>query len=117
LRYHGMRAYRESIRTDLALARRLAAAIDARPELERLAPVALSAVCFRHRGDGRRPDAELDAWNQQLLLRVVRRGRVYLSNATVRGRFALRACLVNHRSTEADVDAVVSEVVAAAAEG
>jgi aromatic-L-amino-acid decarboxylase len=113
LRYHGVRAYRDSIRTDLALARRLAAAVDARPELERLAPVALSAVCFRHRGDGRQGDAELDRLNQELLLRVVRRGRVYLSNATIRGRFALRACLVNHRSTEADVDAVVTEVLAA----
>ena len=114
LRYHGLRAYRESIRTDLALARRLASAVDARPELERLAPVELSAVCFRHRADGRRSDAELDRWNQELLLRVVRRGRVFLSNATLGGRFALRACLVNHRSTEADVDAVVSEVLAAA---
>ena len=114
LRYHGLRAYRESIRTDLALARRLASAVDARPELERLAPVELSAVCFRHRADGRRSDAELDRWNQELLLRVVRRGRVFLSNATLGGRFALRACLLNHRSTEADVDAVVSEVLAAA---
>jgi len=108
-----VRAYRESIRTDLALAQRLAAAVDARPELERLAPVSLSAVCFRHRGDGRQTDAELDRLNQDLLLRVVRRGRVYLSNATVRGRFALRACLVNHRTTESDVDAVVTEVLAA----
>lgn len=115
LRYHGLRAYRESIRSDLALARRLAEAIDARPELERLAPVPLSAVCFRHLGDGARSDQELDRLNQELLLRVVRRGRVFLSNATVRGRFALRACLVNHRSTEADVDAVVTEVLAAAA--
>jgi aromatic-L-amino-acid/L-tryptophan decarboxylase len=41
------------------------------------------------------------------------RGRVYLSNATVRGRFSLRACFVNHRSTEADVRAVVSEVLTA----
>jgi glutamate/tyrosine decarboxylase-like PLP-dependent enzyme len=113
LRYHGVRAYRESIRTDLALAQRLAAAVDARPELERLAPVSLSAVCFRHRGDGRQTDAELDRLNQDLLLRVVRRGRVYLSNAAVRGRFALRACLVNHRTTESDVDAVVTEVMAA----
>jgi hypothetical protein len=35
------------------------------------------------------------------------------SNATVRGRFSLRACFVNHRSTEADVRAVVSEVLTA----
>jgi glutamate/tyrosine decarboxylase-like PLP-dependent enzyme len=115
LRYHGVRAFRESIRTDLALANRLASAVDARPELERLAPVELSAVCFRHRGGGTRSDADLDRWNEELLLRVVRRGRVFLSNATLRDRFALRACLVNHRSTEADVDAVVAEVLAAAA--
>jgi glutamate/tyrosine decarboxylase-like PLP-dependent enzyme len=114
LRYHGVRAYRESIRTDLVLAQRLAAAIDVRPELERLAPVPLSAVCFRHRGNGTQSDVELDRLNQDLLLRVVRRGRVYLSNATVRGRFALRACIVNHRSTEDDVDDVVPEVLAAA---
>jgi aromatic-L-amino-acid/L-tryptophan decarboxylase len=114
LRYHGVRAYRKSIRTDLALAQRLAAAVDARTELERLAPVPLSAVCFRHLGGGGRTDAELDRLNQELLLRVVRRGRVFLSNATVRGRFALRACLVNHRTTGSDVDAIVTEVLAAA---
>jgi len=117
LRYHGLNAFRDSIRTDLQLARRLAAAIDARPELERLAPVSLSAVCFRHRGHGERADAEVDRFNQDLLLRVIRRGRVYLSNATLRGRFALRACILNHRSSPADVDAVVDEVLAAALEG
>jgi glutamate/tyrosine decarboxylase-like PLP-dependent enzyme len=115
LRYHGLRAYRESIRTDLALAQRLTAAVDACPQLERLAPVPLSAVCFRHRGDGRLEAEALDRFNQDLLLRVVRRGRVFLSNATLGGRFALRACLVNHRTTEADVDAIVPEVLAAAA--
>ena len=117
LRYHGLAAFRDSIRTDLQLARRLAAAIDARPELERLAPVSLSAVCFRHRGQGAVAEAEVDRFNQDLLLRVIRRGRVYLSNATLRGRFALRACIVNHRSSTADVDAVVDEVLVAALEG
>jgi glutamate/tyrosine decarboxylase-like PLP-dependent enzyme len=106
LRYHGLRAYRESIRTDLHLARRLAAAIDSCPELERLAPVPLSAVCFRHRGDGMVQEAELDRWNHDLLLRVIRRGRVFLSNATIRAG-SRPGLLVNHRTTEADVDAIV----------
>jgi hypothetical protein len=35
-------------------------------------------------------------------------------NATIRGRFALRACIVNHRTTEKDIDAVIEEVLAAA---
>lgn len=80
--------------------------VHAEPELELLAPVTLSAVCFRHRGKD----------NQAVLKRVIARGRVYLSNATVGGRFALRACFVNHRTTEDDVREIVSEVLAAAGE-
>ena len=76
------------------------------PELELLAPVPLSAVCFRHVAKD----------NAAILRRVIARGRVYLSNATINGQFALRACFVNHRTKEDDVRAVVSEVVAAAGE-
>jgi hypothetical protein len=32
------------------------------------------------------------------------------------GRFALRACIVNHRTTDQDVTAVIQEVLAAARE-
>src|SRR5262245_9892873 len=95
LRYHGVQAFREAIRGDLALAQRLASGIDAQPALERLSPVPLSAVCFRHRGTGIQSEDEIDALNLRILQRIVRRGRVYLSNATLRGRFALRACVVN----------------------
>jgi aromatic-L-amino-acid decarboxylase len=41
---------------------------------------------------------------------------VGISNATLHGRFALRACIVNHLATDADVAAVVEEVLAAARE-
>jgi len=44
------------------------------------------------------------------------RGRAYLSNATVRGRFVLRACITNHRTNDDDVAAVIAEVLAAASE-
>ena len=47
---------------------------------------------------------------------MIARGRVYLSNATIDGQFALRACFVNHRTKEEDVRAIVSEVLAAAGE-
>lgn len=111
LRYHGLKAFAESIGEDLRLAQALAACVDDEPRLERLAPVALSAVCFRWRGGD-----DLNAMNRTILDRVIRRGRVYLSNAMIKGKFALRACIVNHRTTEDDVRAVASEVVAAAGE-
>jgi aromatic-L-amino-acid/L-tryptophan decarboxylase len=115
LRYHGLGAFREAIAADLSHAQRLAKAIDAVPKLERLAGVELSAVCFRVCGDGQN-EADLGRLNRAILKRVIERGRVYISNASIRGKFALRACFVNHRTSDADVDAVVQEVLAAAAE-
>jgi len=116
LRYHGFGAFRGAIRQDLAHAQRLATQIAAQPELELMAPVDLSAVCFRYRGTISAPDEELNQINPVILKRIVERGRVYLSNAMLRKRFCLRACVVNHRTTDADIDSVVSEVLAAAKE-
>jgi aromatic-L-amino-acid decarboxylase len=116
LRYHGVAAFRRSIQKDLAQARRLANAIGQEPELELLAPVELSAVCFRYRGTGGMAEEEMNRFNLELLKRVVARGRVYLSNASPEGKFSLRACIVNHRTKDKDVDAVVQEVLAAARE-
>jgi len=116
LRYHGVNAFRQSIAKDLAQARRLASAIERQPELELLAPVELSAVCFRHRGTGGQSEEELNRFNLALLKGVVARGRVYLSNASLHGKFSLRACIVNHRTKDADVDSVIPEVLATATE-
>jgi aromatic-L-amino-acid/L-tryptophan decarboxylase len=104
LQYHGRRAFREAIAQDLNHAQLLAELVRSEPELELLAPVSLSAVCFRHRTKD----------NAAILARVIARGRVYISNATIDGRFALRACFVNHRTTNDDVAAIVSEIIAAA---
>lgn len=106
LQYHGRQAFREAIARDLEHAQLLAQIIQAQPELELLAPVPLSAVCFRHRSKD----------NAGILKRVIARGRVYLSNATIGGQFALRACFVNHRTRDDDVRAIVSEVITAADE-
>jgi aromatic-L-amino-acid/L-tryptophan decarboxylase len=114
LRYHGLAAFRNAIRADLEHARQLASLLSARSEVELLAPVELSAVCFRVRGAGTR--AEANALNAAVLQGVIARGRVYLSNATLGGRFALRACFVNHRTTGADVAEIVSEVLTVARE-
>jgi glutamate/tyrosine decarboxylase-like PLP-dependent enzyme len=112
LRYHGLGAFREAIRRDLEHAQRLADAVRDCPELELLAPVELSAVCFRYRGNQARE--ELDRFNAALLRRVTENGVVYLSNASVAGEFALRACFVNHRTRSADVAKIVPEVLGAA---
>jgi aromatic-L-amino-acid decarboxylase len=113
LRYHGLGQFRQAIGNDLRHPRLLAELVQAEPSLELLAPVELSAVCFRWTGG---PAGTLDQRNQQILQRVVRRGRVLLSNATLSGQFALRACIVNHRTTDQDIAAVIQDVLAAAHE-
>jgi glutamate/tyrosine decarboxylase-like PLP-dependent enzyme len=111
IQYHGLGAFRAAIGRDLGHARKLADLIRRHPALELLAPVELSAVCFRYRFE-----TDVDRRNSDLLRAVDARGRVYLSNATIRGAFALRACFVNHRTTDGDVAAIVEEVVAAASD-
>jgi aromatic-L-amino-acid/L-tryptophan decarboxylase len=106
LQYHGRLAFRDAIAEDLRHAQLLAREIRSNPSLELLAPVPLSAVCFHHRTKD----------NEAILRRVNARGRVLISNATVKGRFALRACFVNHRAKDDDVMAIVAEVMQAATE-
>jgi glutamate/tyrosine decarboxylase-like PLP-dependent enzyme len=114
LRYHGLEKFREAIANDLHNAQHLAGLIARHSELELLAPVPLSAVCFRYVAD--RGAADLDSMNGEILQRIVRRGKVFLSNATVNGSFALRACFVNHRTTPEDVALIVDEALAVGAE-
>jgi glutamate/tyrosine decarboxylase-like PLP-dependent enzyme len=58
-------------------------------------------------------ESELNRLNEQIMAAVQKDGRAYLSNATVNGKFALRTCITNFRTTKADIEqtlAVVREV-------
>jgi glutamate/tyrosine decarboxylase-like PLP-dependent enzyme len=75
----------------------------------------LSIATFRYVPADLRPsigtpstEAYLDRLNQDLLSRVERSGEAFLSNALIDGRFALRACIVNFRTSSADIDALLS---------
>jgi aromatic-L-amino-acid decarboxylase len=110
LRYHGLAAFRAAITENIEQAKVLAKLIDAEPSLELLAPVELSAVCFRWTNGNANT---LDARNEEILREVNHAGRVWLSNASIHGAVGLRACITNHRTTEQDVRRVVEEVLAA----
>ena len=116
LRAHGTAAFAAAIAENLAQARHLAAAVDAEPRLERLAPVPTNIVVFRYVGDrkGARPldDAALDDLNRRIVVQLQERGIALPSFTTVRGRSAVRCAITNHRSTRADFDALVAAVVA-----
>ena len=50
---------------------------------------------------------ELDSLNKLLVERIQAEGRAFLTGTVLRGRFALRACVLHYGTTEADVDALI----------
>jgi glutamate/tyrosine decarboxylase-like PLP-dependent enzyme len=109
LRFYGARRLAAAIGEDIRLAAHLAELVGAADDFELLAGPGLSVCCFRHAPAHLGEDA-LDAHNERVLHALQRDGRVYLSNATIDGRFALRACITNFRTTRADVERVLDVV-------
>jgi aromatic-L-amino-acid/L-tryptophan decarboxylase len=89
------------------LAQILAARIDAEPCLERLAPVALNIVCFRFIA----ADCDLDELNIDIVADLQESGIAVPSTTTIGRCLAIRAAIVNHRTRESDVHALVSAVI------
>jgi glutamate/tyrosine decarboxylase-like PLP-dependent enzyme len=110
LRQAGREGYVRMIADDCRLAGELYRAAGAHPEIEALT-LGLSIATFRYRppdlaaGD---PSAEqyLNQLNEALVARIKTGGRLFVTNAVVGGRYALRACIVNFRTTSEDVRAI-----------
>ena len=83
--------------------------VRAHAELELLAPAPLNVVCFRF--VGRPKVAAPDALNQRLLVRLHQGGVAAPSHTVVKGTYALRVAITNHRTRRADLDLLVDEVV------
>jgi glutamate/tyrosine decarboxylase-like PLP-dependent enzyme len=87
----------------------LAARVAAAPDLELLAPAPLNIVNFRYAPAGVATE-RLDALNREILLRLQERGIAVPSGTTIRGRYAIRVAITNHRSTDADFSALIDGV-------
>jgi glutamate/tyrosine decarboxylase-like PLP-dependent enzyme len=122
LRQVGWSGYRQMISDDMRLSRHLDALMRQHPDFEALTQQ-LSIATFRYvpaemRATVGTPETEqyLDRLNQELLSRVERSGEAFLSNAMVNGRFALRACIVNFRTSQADIEALLPLIARLGAE-
>jgi glutamate/tyrosine decarboxylase-like PLP-dependent enzyme len=109
LRAYGHDGIRAMVERHLELARRVAAQVDAAPELERLADVNLNVVCFRYRPEGV-PEDRLDELNRKLAAMILEDGRVFFGTTDYAGKVAFRPAIVNWRTGEEDVDLIVAVV-------
>jgi glutamate/tyrosine decarboxylase-like PLP-dependent enzyme len=110
LRQVGRSGYVEMIGDDMRLARYLHDLMRQHPDFEALTQH-LSISTFRYvphdlRAARTTADTEdyLRRLNEDLLGRIERSGQAFLSNAVVGGKFALRACIVNFRTSRADIE-------------
>ena len=94
-----------------ALARYLEERINATPELELMAPVELNIVCFRYRVKNSSPENS-DQINEEIAVRLQESGIVAPSTTRLGGRTVIRAAIVNHRTSRAEVDALVENTLA-----
>lgn len=102
IRYWGLDGIRFAIQTGMELAERAESRIRDSQTLEILTPAALGIVCFRSR-DG-------EAADRARLERLSQSGLGMISSTRVRGEYALRLCILNHRSRWEDVEAVLENL-------
>ena len=101
LRHYGRRAHAETVERMAYLAEYMGTVAREHDAFEILAPVTFNCVCFRLAGID-------DAGNRAALASLVESGLAFLGPASVKGRLGLRACFMNLRTTELDVDATMN---------
>ena len=108
----GLYSLGEAIESNLACARYLESLIEASDDFEMVAPLGLSIFCFRHVPRELRNESPqaIDAFNERLLIALQRDGSSYLSNTTLDGRFALRGCVLNYRTTLRDMEILLEDL-------
>jgi glutamate/tyrosine decarboxylase-like PLP-dependent enzyme len=107
IRQQGVAKFGRLVAQNVRQARYLAGLIDASNRLERVAPVELNVVAFRH-DDPSLPTDQRDHVNRELLMRIQERGIAIPSSTMLEGRFTLRVCICNHRSRLSDFDDFVA---------
>ena len=112
LQHVGRSGALQMIADDMALSRQLHQMVAQHPPFEALTQ-SLSITTFRYVPIDLRerigtPDVEeyLNSLNQDLLTCVEQSGDAFLSKAVIAGKLALRACIVNFRTTREDLEAV-----------
>ena len=106
---HGARGLARAIERNCEQARALRDALERDDLFDVLAPVELQIVCFRPRIAGMTQDA-LDRLTDESAIRLQESGVAVISSTTLGGRRALRACITNHRTADADIPLVLGEL-------
>lgn len=110
LKEQGVEKFGRLIDQNIAQGAYLTRLIEAEPKLELMAPTSINIVCFRYRAAGA-DEAATKAMNTEIMLRIQETGFAVPTDTTVHGRYSLRVAINNHRTTRADLDLFIAEVL------
>jgi len=109
LKEHGFRKYARMIERNVEQARLLADLVVQHPQL-RLLSADLNIVCFQFAPEGV-SEPLISGLNRELMHRLHETGFAVPSYTELNGKFAIRAAIANHRTTNEDIMLFVQEVV------
>lgn len=110
LKLRGVDEIRRTIARNIELRRHLDRLIEREPRLERISSD-LSISCFRFLPPGISDDDRLNACNRRILEEINREGEFFMSPTTLDGIYCLRVCIVNFRTRQADIEALVERIL------
>jgi aromatic-L-amino-acid decarboxylase len=113
LRYFGLDAFSAAVDRAMDLAEHAQRYIEGSDTLELMAPATLGIVCFRRRPKGEDDEHRLEELNTSLVAGLAESGQGMVSSTRLFGRYALRACILNHSTTTTDVEQVLRWLEAA----
>ncbi|MGH7507737.1 MAG: pyridoxal phosphate-dependent decarboxylase family protein, partial [Longimicrobiales bacterium] len=106
VQYFGVDRFRAAIDRTMTLAEHAERTIRALPAFELVTPASFGIVCFRRRIGG--DDAATERANAELVKLLADSGEGLISSTRRQGRYALRLCILSHRTREFDVDHVLN---------
>jgi glutamate/tyrosine decarboxylase-like PLP-dependent enzyme len=110
----GRNGYVKMIEEDIRLSKLLYELADNHPELEavtqNLSITTLRYIPLDLKNVANKKD-DLNQLNEVLLNDLQKGGEVFLSNALVNGYYCLRACIVNFRTSEKDIEEIIDIIV------
>ncbi|MGW9687090.1 pyridoxal phosphate-dependent decarboxylase family protein [Flagellimonas sp. 2504JD1-5] len=103
IKAYGMKRFRAMIQKDIDLTQYLNGQVLASEDFELVADSKLAVSCFRYIGNMKSKEEILE-FNQKLMPELEKDGRVFIMGTKLKGDYAIRACLINHRKTTKTID-------------
>lgn len=111
LKEQGVEKIAHIVRQNIAQVLYLENLIKREPKLELITPVTMNVICFRFNPRVHLGEERLDKLNKEIVIHLQENGLAVTSHAYINGKYVIRLANVNHRSTKADFEQLVKDIV------